>query len=354
MNATCLSKRISEHLVEASVPFAPRARVHLGQQDLASDMHWASLTPFDRTAPITHIHLRDVVLDPPTGLIFQDGEIVDCVRYVVYPGEEPAARERIRRPAVRLAHSPVILGFNRFAAGNYAHWLAQVIPALHLYKREGCFSEAVTLLPVLSLPAQLESARLMLGNNGRIWQLKTGAPVEIRDLIVSSLLRDLEKPCPAALPAYKKIAEAAGKSTRSPDRMIYVWRVDSRARPMQNEEALVNRLLRRGIEPIITSTMSLAEQIDVFSSAKFVMGPHGAGLANIAFCSPGAVMYEIFPHHYINNLFMMFAQMVGMPYFVDAFRAEARPDLWRHQTPWSVDLDLVERRLDTISECYLL
>lgn len=353
MSVIGLADRISEHLIEPSIPFAPRAEVNLGQQDLASDEEWARLKPFDRTVPITHIRVRDAVLDPQTGLIFQNGEIVERLRYGLYPGEEAEARERIRGPAVQLFERQVFLGFNRYAPANYSHWITQVIPALHLYERETDFSEGLVLLPPLAFPAQVTSARIMLANHPHILQLKTDAPVEIGELVVSSLLIDQTKPYPAALPAYRMVAQAVAGSHGPADRLIYVWRLDSSARRIRNEDTLVNRLVSRGIEPIICSTMSFSEQIEAFSRARLVVSPHGAGLANLAFCSKGAVLYELFPHHYVSWVPALYAQMIGMPYFADAFRAEARPDLWRHQTPWSVDLDVVERRLDEIFERFL-
>jgi capsular polysaccharide biosynthesis protein len=38
---------------------------------------------------------------------------------------------------------------------------------------------------------------------------------------------------------------------------------------------------------------SWAEQVTMFAEAEVVLAPHGAALANIAFCNPGALIAEI-------------------------------------------------------------
>ena len=141
-------------------------------------------------------------------------------------------------------------------------------------------------------------------------------------------------------------AEAARMPTR---RNIYVWRADTRARVMRNEDELVERLVQRlGVQPVVLSTLTLDEQILLFKGAQVVIGPHGAGLANIVFCRPNTVLYELIPHHYINPVVNHLAQLRGMHYWCDVHRAETRPDLWRHQTPWTVDIEAVERRVEEI------
>ena len=41
------------------------------------------------------------------------------------------------------------------------------------------------------------------------------------------------------------------------------------------------------------SSLSVADQIEVFSQAEIVVGPHGSGFANMVFASPQAKMIEI-------------------------------------------------------------
>jgi capsular polysaccharide biosynthesis protein len=61
--------------------------------------------------------------------------------------------------------------------------------------------------------------------------------------------------------------------------------------------------------------LSLAEQIALMQRAEAVMGIHGAGLTNLAFCQPGTIAIEIFPSNAVLPYFWSLAQVVGLNYF---------------------------------------
>jgi capsular polysaccharide biosynthesis protein len=118
---------------------------------------------------------------------------------------------------------------------------------------------------------------------------------------------------------------------------------------MRNEDELVERLMRNfDIRPVILSAYTLDEQIALFRNARLIVGPHGAGLANMIFAAPGAVLYELLPDHYINSCINQLAQLRGLHYWCDVHKSEPTPGLWRHQVPWTVDIDAIEHRLDQI------
>jgi capsular polysaccharide biosynthesis protein len=60
-----------------------------------------------------------------------------------------------------------------------------------------------------------------------------------------------------------------------------------------NEDELIERLGEYGVEPITPDERTVAEQAALFSAADLVVSPHGAALANLAFCRPGATVLEI-------------------------------------------------------------
>jgi capsular polysaccharide biosynthesis protein len=107
-----------------------------------------------------------------------------------------------------------------------------------------------------------------------------------------------------------------------------------------------------GVEPVVLSVLTLDEQITLMRNARVVIGPHGAGLANVAFCSPGTVLYELLPDHYINPCVNQLAQLRGLHYWGDVHASETNSGLWRHHTPWTVDIASVELRLRQILSVY--
>lgn len=296
------------------------------------------------TQAVTTLRLRDVVLDPATGLVFRDGEVVAHTRYVVSDAELAAAARRIRNPSSRIAQRRVFCAVNRVSQ-NYFHWLIQVLPAIESYRHEEGFEAGVLLVPPLQ-PVWSASLSLL---SDRLSELRVPtAPVLIDDLTTSSLLYATPGPCPFSQEVFAGMAARAASAAPPGGSRFYVWRVDTPARPMRNEADLVELLSEHGIEPVVLSLLTLEEQIRLFQQAELVVGPHGAGLANLVFCRRGARVLELLPEHYVNPVFNVLAQQSGLEYWFDIHPAEASPGLWRHQTPWTVELERFERRLGAL------
>jgi len=67
----------------------------------------------------------------------------------------------------------------------------------------------------------------------------------------------------------------------APTKMYYISRQGARARAVGNEDALLPILDRYGIEVLRSEEYSFAAQVEMFSQARLIVGPHGAGLANM-------------------------------------------------------------------------
>ena len=104
-------------------------------------------------------------------------------------------------------------------------------------------------------------------------------------------------------------ADAASGATR---KLVYVRRGDAR-RAVTNEAALEERLVGMGFTVLAPETHSFEEQARALADADAVLGSHGAGLANIAFCRPGTRVME-FGGHYITTHFRIVAQLASLRY----------------------------------------
>ncbi len=78
-------------------------------------------------------------------------------------------------------------------------------------------------------------------------------------------------------------------------RRLYVQRTVNRR--VINEEELLPTLLERGFE--IYDPAGSADSARDFASAEVVVGPHGAGLADLAFCAPGTGVLELLPESHV-------------------------------------------------------
>ena len=76
---------------------------------------------------------------------------------------------------------------------------------------------------------------------------------------------------------------------------LYIDRSDSKFKHYNigNQDKLINFLKTKGYRDFKLSKLNLFEQIYLFYSSKYVIGAHGAGFANLAFCKSNTKVYEI-------------------------------------------------------------
>lgn len=83
---------------------------------------------------------------------------------------------------------------------------------------------------------------------------------------------------------------------------------------MSNELELLPGLHERGFHIVRLEELSVIEQILLFSQAKIVVGPHGAGHANILWSQPGTVLFEVFHPAWKHPCYSILASLVGASY----------------------------------------
>ena len=76
------------------------------------------------------------------------------------------------------------------------------------------------------------------------------------------------------------------------DRVVYISRTHSSRSPT-NEALLETELASRGVFIAKLEAMPIAEQVRLVAQSSVVIGPHGAGLANVAFMNPGSRVIEM-------------------------------------------------------------
>jgi capsular polysaccharide biosynthesis protein len=226
---------------------------------------------------------------------------------------------------------------------NHFHWLTQCVPAIVGYATEPNWQQGSLLLPPLQSD-QMAALHLAGVDPRDVISIGPGRAIAFDRLVYSTLLLHQVRPSP-----FCPRPETKDRSTAP---AIYVWRADTENRPLLNETDLVELLLARGIEPVIASALTIEEKARLFGNARLVIGAHGAGLGNIVFCQPGAVVFELLPEHWIDSIagpgINLLAQQHGLQYWADAHPAHGTFSEFGHRVPWTADLDLVRRRLDEI------
>lgn len=126
---------------------------------------------------------------------------------------------------------------------------------------------------------------------------------------------------------YRRILEMVRPEDRAVigtrDRRIFITRSPKRLRFIENNAEVVGVCQESGFEVLDFDELTLSEQIQAVGQARYVVGIHGAGLANILFRGGRPLgLLEIyppatyFPFHYImlaNQLGYQYDGLIGLP-----------------------------------------
>jgi len=91
-------------------------------------------------------------------------------------------------------------------------------------------------------------------------------------------------------------------------RKLYLSRLGQKRSPT-NESALVQAMVEQGFERFDGTGMSLVAQIALFSSARQLIGMHGAALSNIVWAPEGVDVCEIFSSEYLPSCYSALTAM---------------------------------------------
>jgi hypothetical protein len=244
-----------------------------------------------------------------------------------------------------------VIGFNR-VWDNHFHWIAQCLPAIDNAIRRCTDHRPVCILPPLN-DRHKAGLRLLGHRHARYRAIALHQRVALSRCEYSELLGlDFVTSMSARGTWDRLAAQAEASMVEAPilrPPLIYVARTDSPHRRMLNEAALIELLERRGFTTITPGSLTLEQQIVVFRNARMVVGPHGAGMANIAFCRPQTVVYELLPRFYANACMNRIAQSGSLIYAADLFEGEG--NVREQMNSWFVaDLGIIAQRLDELMD----
>ena len=127
----------------------------------------------------------------------------------------------------------------------------------------------------------------------------------------------------------------------APNRRLYISRQGRRR--VVNEEALTGMLRQHGFEIIEDVPRSVVDQIELYRSASFVVGPHGASFANLLWCRPGTQLLELFAPNYQPEYFRYLTQVLGLQYAAYCFGPPANSHHTFVDSDMEVSVDEVEQ-----------
>ncbi len=217
--------------------------------------------------------------------------------------------QKIRRPT-RLDGTVAVVA-TTLGAG-YAHWLLEEWP-----RRLALGPGAGGAEKIIAHAAQpfAREARALTGWPDEVIEPGRYSHFGCEQLVVPSLPGPEGRPTQAMVDRVTEAVAPLYDPAVSPwGERIYVTRDRARRRRVVNEADVWAQLEPRGFVKLRAEELTWAEQINAFRQAKVVVGPHGAGLANLVFCRPGTRVVELFNRAYVNGLYWRLAALRGLDY----------------------------------------
>ena len=96
---------------------------------------------------------------------------------------------------------------------------------------------------------------------------------------------------------------------------LFISRKLASWRRVVNEDEVVSLLEKFGFISLTLESFSVTEQAALMSKVKAVIAPHGAGLTNLVFCSPGTKVIEIFSPNYVNIIYWQISSLCHLSHY---------------------------------------
>ncbi|MFA1822881.1 DUF563 domain-containing protein [Virgibacillus oceani] len=177
---------------------------------------------------------------------------------------------------------------------NYWHWLHDTLGRYHLLELSG-YNIDKYVLPPLTLPFQRETIRMLGIPENKIIQLAPGEHLRAEKLVLPSIPFNAGTCVKWAIEFLReRFLKSVSKKYSSDFDRIYISREDAAWRKVANENRFLKLLGEKGFKKVTLSSLTVQEQINLFSSAKVIISPNGAGLANLMFCQPGTKVIQLF------------------------------------------------------------
>jgi hypothetical protein len=237
------------------------------------------------------------VLSPHAAVVNRRGELMqEQVAYfgTTRPREHPLYWNPFRPPPTRIGGRLGVLSSR--GDGNYYHFLMDVIPRLAIVEQSAVAPPERWYVPTRQ-PFQRELL-LRAGVPEATWLDPAASPDVVADtLVVPGLPSTVVRNPPWVVGFLRDRLLGQPPALSHPG--VYVTRGPGRNnRSVRNEHDVVAMAVGHGLTPIDPARMTVAEQIEAFSTARLIVAPHGAALANLVFAGSGAAVIELFPAGY--------------------------------------------------------
>lgn len=287
--------------------------------------------------PETHPHLKPYQLQPQGGYIavIPSGQLWGASGFVLssggkliydlspeYDGELNRMMAPEEHPVLNQRHEQDLQHVHGTLAAvtfcgsyNYFHWLYDVLPRMQMLQNIEHPYHSLVMNPN-PYGAFVEETLAMLDiSESLIIRTHANLNIQADRLIVPSIMMNSHYPPWTTFSLRNLLLPKRDRTFTVPER-VYISRKKSSVRKIINENEVIRCLERYRFVPICLEDWTVAQQIQLFASARAIAGPHGAGLANLAFCQEGIQVIEIFHSRHVVPTYWMISNHNKLDYYM--------------------------------------
>jgi len=303
---------VEHKILVAPIPLKQLAPNYFLEGKTETDYRRRFLSGAEATDRAGIVSAQNVCISFPTGMHQVGNHILDEVMLVPYLLTNPKyyfGLQSMRFMPKRSMGEGVLLSMPWHH--NFYHWMIEILPRLISYDRCPDLQHVPLIVPK-SAPKFVAESLKLTGYLPKTVFLENGA-YRFKKLHMLSRLAPATEVSPDAVDWLNRKIVPVPSDFSVPKR-IYVSRDDAKIRFVSNEPELNPVLNEFGFETLLMGKFSLADQINIFRSADFILGPHGAAFTNLAFSKPGTRFIEFFSKGHYSPSYNRFCAIRGLSY----------------------------------------
>ncbi|MEI9919274.1 MAG: glycosyltransferase family 61 protein [Bacteroidota bacterium] len=177
-------------------------------------------------------------------------------------------------------------------AANYWHWLTEVI--LRVWMVRDCSHNMILILPANMKSTTFVKQSLAAFRFKEVFYIPEGNHLLVRKLCVPEVKRFADSYYPGELHDIRRhYLERRSAVTGNHSDKLYISRKKATKRRVVNEDEVEKMLRKYGFDCINNEDFDFHGQVSLFSTAKYVISIHGAGLTNMLFMKENSQVLEL-------------------------------------------------------------
>jgi capsular polysaccharide biosynthesis protein len=275
-----------------------------------------------QSEPAFIFHLKNIEFWALYGgaVLTRDNQLLADLSPDVWGVENHRIFSRFRLPKARRLTGRTAIAVTPEAPGNYYHWLIDLLPRIGLLgSRKGGFEFFEHLLiNGRRAPYELQSLAAVGTPLEKIWYVDARDRFQLEEAIIPSMDQVSRTVAPWKIDMLRTLGNSL-PGAHSLTGRLYVSRRRAAIRRVVNERELEKVLQAANFTLVELETKSWKEQVAAFANVEVILAPHGAALANIAFCKPGTLVAEISTRGGYKDFYLQLAAAARLRYrFIEA------------------------------------